>query len=130
MRSLHLHGYRIGGLLIWWFSLENANSPNRQIFLLCGIHFLSPFCSTYVYTSYPSIQQVHEALDQQLAAARAENEKIRQLMGEMGVSPRPTVAQWLQQKKQQKKRDMQEALISWDRCGCFAVCIGDQLELS
>ena len=67
------------------------------------------------------LQQVHEALDQQLAAARAENEKIRQLMGEMGVSPRPTVAQWLQQKKQQKKRDMQEALISWDRCACFAV---------
>ena len=38
-------------------------------------------------------------LDQQLAAARAENEKIRQLIGEMGVSPQPTVAQWLQQKK-------------------------------
>lgn len=88
-------------------------------------HFLSPSrldYFTYVYTctctSYPSMQQVHEALDQQLAAARAENEKIRQLMGEMGVSPRPTVAQWLQQKKQQKKRDMQEALISWDRCAC------------
>ena len=75
------------------------------------------------------IQQVHEALDQQLVAARAENEKIRQLMGEMGVSPRPTVAQWLQQKKQQKKRDMQEALISWDRCACFVVCMGADLEL-
>ena len=62
-----------------------------------------------------SSQHVHEALDQQLMAARAENEKIRRLMGEMGVSPRPTVAQWLQQKEQQRKRDIQEALISWDR---------------
>ena len=62
-----------------------------------------------------SLQQVHEALDQQLTAARLENSKISRLMGEMGESPRPTVAQWLQQKQQQKKRNMQEALMSWDR---------------
>ena len=43
-------------------------------------------------------------------------------MGEMGVSPRPTVAQWLQQKQQQRKRDMQEALICWDRSVYQSVC--------
>lgn len=68
-----------------------------------------------VSTHTCTLQQVHEALDQQLQSARAENEKIRRLMGEMGVSPRPTVSQWLQQKRLQRKRDMQEALISWDR---------------
>ena len=33
------------------------------------------------------------------------------------MSTRPTVSEWLKQKNQQKKRDTQEALISWDRCG-------------
>ena len=36
-------------------------------------------------------------------------------MGEMGVSPRPTVAQWLRGKQEQRKRAMQDALINWDR---------------
>ncbi|CAI8051807.1 hypothetical protein GBAR_LOCUS28359, partial [Geodia barretti] len=60
-------------------------------------------------------EQVHEALDQMLAAARAENERMRETMGEMGVSPRPTVAQWLRGKQEQRKRAMQDALINWDR---------------
>ena len=60
---------------------------------------------------------MHEALDQMLAAARAENERMRETMGEMGVSPRPTVAQWLKGKQEQRKRAMQDALINWDRLG-------------
>ena len=36
-------------------------------------------------------------------------------MGSMGISPRPTVSQWLQQKREQKKAVTQDALISWDR---------------
>ena len=58
---------------------------------------------------------MHEALDQMLATARAENERMRETMGEMGVSPRPTVAQWLRGKQQQRKRAVQDALINWDR---------------
>ena len=46
---------------------------------------------------------------------RAENNKIRELMGGMGISPRPTVPHWLNQKNDQGRREMQEALISWDR---------------
>ena len=33
----------------------------------------------------------------------------------MGISPRPTASEWLEQQKGQKKREMQEALISWER---------------
>jgi hypothetical protein len=55
-------------------------------------------------------EQVHEALDQMLAAARAENERMRETMGEMGVSPRPTVAQWLRGKQQGKTAE--------SRAGC------------
>lgn len=33
----------------------------------------------------------------------------------MGINPRPTVAEWIQQKNEQKKTAIQEALISWDR---------------
>ena len=36
-------------------------------------------------------------------SSEAENDKMREMMGEIGVSPRPTVAQWLQQKQQRKR---------------------------
>lgn len=40
---------------------------------------------------------------------------MTQLMNSMGINPRPTVAEWIQQKNEQKKTAMQEALINWDR---------------
>ena len=36
-------------------------------------------------------------------------------MSSMGINPRPTVAEWIKQKNDQKKTVMQEALINWDR---------------
>ena len=48
----------------------------------------SPTVMKFLYT-FIAHEQVHEALDQMLAAARAENERMRETMGEMGVSPRP-----------------------------------------
>ena len=44
-------------------------------------------------------QEVHKSLNQQLQQARAESNKIQELMGRMGISPRPTVSEWLEQKK-------------------------------
>ena len=72
-------------------------------------------CSTHIHFLQHLLQQVNEEIDHQLHQARVENDKLSNLMGEMGISPRPTVAQWLQQKREQKKASMQEALISWDR---------------
>eukprot|EP00731_Ephydatia_muelleri_P031655 Em0023g162a len=59
-------------------------------------------------------KQVIETIDGQLALARAENGKISNIMAEMKIHPRPTVAQWLQQKEEQKKIALQTALMSWD----------------
>ena len=72
-------------------------------------------CSTHLHLLPLLLQLVNEEIDHQLHQARVENDKLSNLMGEMGISPRPTVAQWLQQKREQKKASMQEALISWDR---------------
>ncbi len=49
--------------------------------------------------------------------AAQENHSVATIMGKMGVNPRPTVAQWLQRKQMQKKAEMQESLITWDRGG-------------
>ena len=69
---------------------------------------------THMHTNTHT-QQVSEEIDRQLRQARDENAKLSDLMVELGVSPRPTVAQWLQQKREQKKAVVQDALISWDR---------------
>ena len=72
-------------------------------------------CLTRAHLLILQLQLVNEEIDHQLHQARAENDKLSNLMGKMGINPRPTVAQWLQQKREQKKAAMQEALISWDR---------------
>lgn len=53
-------------------------------------------------------------IDKQLSHARCENDKLGDLMGAIGVNPRPTVAQWLQRKQLQRKAKLQDSLISWD----------------
>ena len=54
-------------------------------------------------------------IDKQLSDAQQENNKLSSLMSSMGINSRPTVAQWLQQKNNQKKLATQEALIIWDK---------------
>lgn len=51
----------------------------------------------------------------QLQQAREENDNLSTLMAHMGLSPRPTVAQWIKQKDAQKKAALQTRLINWDR---------------
>ena len=58
---------------------------------------------------------MNESIDAQLQEAHDENTKLSTIMADMGVSPRPTVSQWLQQKTIQKKSYLQDALINWDR---------------
>lgn len=58
---------------------------------------------------------MNESIDAQLQEAHDENAKLSTIMAEMGVSSRPTVSQWLQQKTSQKKTSVQDALINWDR---------------
>lgn len=60
-------------------------------------------------------QQVNKAIDHQLQHAKAENDNISALMGSIGVSSRPTVAQWLEKKMEQKRTTIQEDLMNWDR---------------
>ena len=56
-----------------------------------------------------------EHIEGELGKASRENEELAGLMSELGVNPRPTVAQWLKCKQLQKKAEMQESLIAWDR---------------
>ena len=58
---------------------------------------------------------MNEEMEKQLASARQENEKLSSVMGALGVSARPTVAQWLQHKQMERKAKLQDSLISWDR---------------
>lgn len=79
------------------------------------------FCLTLDQYNYFSVhnffspQRVNNTIDSQLQQAKAQNAEIDQIMGSMGVNPRPTVSMWLEQKNKQKKAVMQEALIDWDR---------------
>ena len=58
---------------------------------------------------------MNDTVEQRLKEAHAENAKLTQLMSSMGINPRPTVAEWIKQKNDQKKTAMQEALMNWDR---------------
>ena len=58
---------------------------------------------------------MNDVIEQRLKAAHEENAKLTQLMNSMGINPRPTVAEWIKQKNNQKKTTVQEALINWDR---------------
>jgi len=60
-------------------------------------------------------QQVSQQIEEELGRASQENQHVAGLMTELGVNPRPTVAQWLQRKQQQKKAELQGSLITWDR---------------
>lgn len=61
------------------------------------------------------VQAMTAEMEKQLAQARQENDKLSRVMGALGVSPRPTVAQWLQRKQMERKAKLQDSLISWDR---------------
>ncbi len=60
-------------------------------------------------------QEVGSAIDAGLVAAREENAKLSSLMAELGLSSRPTVAQWLTAKNKATKTSLQSTLIQWDR---------------
>ena len=59
---------------------------------------------------------VNHAIGEVLSEAKDQNRKLDQSVFEMGYSRQPTVAQWLEQKKMQKQRELQEDVIQWDRC--------------
>lgn len=61
------------------------------------------------------LQEISSAIEDGLAAARDENMKLAALMADMGLSSRPTVAQWLQAKDKAKRTSLQSSLINWDR---------------
>lgn len=60
------------------------------------------------------LQGVAKDIEEQLSLAREENEKLSNMMGAIGVNPRPTIAQWLQRKQIERKAKLQDSLISWD----------------
>lgn len=72
---------------------------------------------THIYsqTTPPAPQVVNHAIGEVLSEARDRNRRLDQTVFEMGYSRRPTVAQWLEQKKMQKQRELQEDMIQWDR---------------
>ena len=75
---------------------------------------------THTYTNHassPGRQVVNHAIGEVLSAAKDQNRQLDQSVFEMGYSRRPTVGQWLEQKKMQKQRELQEDMIQWDRWG-------------
>ena len=57
---------------------------------------------------------MNEIVQHHLMEAHEDNAKLTQLMNTMGINPRPTIAEWIRQKNEQKKNTMREALIDWD----------------
>ena len=60
-------------------------------------------------------QVVKKEIEEQLCRANQDNLALTNTMSELGINPRPTVAQWLQRKQLQKKTAMQDSLINWDK---------------
>ena len=49
-----------------------------------------------------------------LETASNQNAMLNNTLKTMGVSPKPTVSEWIKQKQEQKKVKLQNNLISWD----------------
>ena len=79
---------------------------------MCGVGVR--LCVCHMHQSSP-LQEISCAIEAGLQTARDENTKISALMADMGLSTRPTVAQWLQAKDKAKRTSLQSSLITWDR---------------
>lgn len=51
----------------------------------------------------------------QLDEAHKQNMEITQAMTELGINPRPTVTEWLNKKKEQRRAELEESLKQWER---------------
>ena len=60
------------------------------------------------------LQAIHSKIDEVLGTATNQNAMLNLTLQTLGVSPNPTVSEWIKQKHEQKKANMQSTLISWD----------------
>ena len=74
---------------------------------------MTKFClfSTWLYYL---LQAIHSKIDKVLGTATTQNATLNFTLQTMGISPNPTVSEWIKRKQEQKKENMQSTLISWD----------------
>jgi len=60
------------------------------------------------------LQAINSKIDEVLETASNQNAILNHTLKAMGVSPKPTVSEWIKQKQEQKKTKVQNSLISWD----------------
>ena len=61
------------------------------------------------------MQHVNKVIQDQLDSVDRQHSMLASEMGKMGLSPRPTVAEWLEKKNRQKKEQLKSSLINWKR---------------
>ena len=70
-------------------------------------------CTTQLV--YKILQKVNDHIVQQLENAHRVNTEISKSMSELGISPRPTVSEWLKRKNDEKKDSLKTTLHSWNK---------------
>ncbi|XP_065891781.1 inversin-B-like isoform X2 [Dysidea avara] len=59
-------------------------------------------------------ETVHSKIDEVLETAATENAVFGTTLQSLGISPKPSVSEWLKKKQEQKRAQLQTNLISWD----------------
>ena len=55
-------------------------------------------------------KEIHEELE----LARESNRELQEFLTSLGVTKKPTVAQWLERKREDKRLEVQKELVKWD----------------
>ena len=63
---------------------------------------------------YYLLQAIHSKIDKMLGTATTQNAMLHFTLRTLGISPNPTVSEWIKQKQEQRKENLQSTLISWD----------------
>ena len=58
---------------------------------------------------------MNKLIDRQLNEAHKQNQEITSAMSDLGVNPRPTVAEWIKRKQEQKRTQIKGTLEEWER---------------
>jgi len=68
----------------------------------------------FAYNSSFNLQTVNSKIDEVLETAATENAVFGTTLQALGISPKPSVSEWLKKKQEQKRAQLQTNLISWD----------------
>ncbi|KAI6652824.1 Ankycorbin [Oopsacas minuta] len=63
---------------------------------------------------FSEANEVGKEVHDELVIARETNRKLEEFLASLGVTKKPTVAQWLERKREQKRLEVQKELTKWD----------------